>query len=157
MNQQQLNQLFRYAMSLTRHADEAFDLLQSALEKCCRKQPPELSMPYIRTVIRNQFIDDCRRKKVVAFEPEENMTTLLIDPQDLESMIIDQKYIDTLLEHLSTSEREILFLWAVEGFTAQEISQQLSVPRNTVLSHFYRIRKKLQQLDTSLSNMGEAL
>ena len=41
-------------------------------------------------------------------------------------------------------EREILYYWAIEGMTAQEISRQIDTPRGTVLSRLYRLRKKFE-------------
>lgn len=46
-------------------------------------------------------------------------------------------------------ESEVLYYWAIEGMTTQEIADQIDVPRGTVLSRLYRIRKRF---DTKAEN-----
>ncbi|MCO7223196.1 sigma-70 family RNA polymerase sigma factor [Pleionea sp. CnH1-48] len=157
MNQEQLNQLYRYGLSLTQNDSDAFDLVQSAVEKCLRKTPPKLAVPYVRATMRNHFIDLCRRHKIIAFESYEDTSTLLIHPEELESIIIDQQRLSQLMDQLNTSEREVLFLWAVEEYTAQEISDELNVPRNTILSRLHRVKQKLKKMDSTSVTGGKAL
>ena len=44
---------------------------------------------------------------------------------------------------LEPLERELLFFWAVEGCTAQEIADRTDSPRGTVLSRIHRLRQKI--------------
>ena len=47
---------------------------------------------------------------------------------------------------MRVEEREALFLWAVEGYTAREIAEMCSSPINTVLSRLHRGRRKLRTI-----------
>ena len=48
------------------------------------------------------------------------------------------------LAELTPGEREMLYLFIVEGYTAREISEMTDRPRNTVLSIVHRAQKKLR-------------
>jgi len=150
LNQTQLNQLYRYCYSLTVHKEDAYDLLQTSLEKYLKHQNQQETAPqsasYLRRIIRNQFIDNARRAKCVPFESltDENEAST-IDIQPLDNLFINAERVDQIWELLNTSEREIVFLWAIEGYTAKEISEEINVPRGTVLSKIHRLRQKVQK------------
>jgi RNA polymerase sigma-70 factor (ECF subfamily) len=48
---------------------------------------------------------------------------------------------------MTTAEREILFLWAVEGYSTDEVARHLDRPRGSVLSIIHRMRKRLTSDD----------
>ena len=140
-----LQKLFRYCYSLTCNEPDAYDLLQSAVEKYLKsRNTAQQPIAYIRRIIHNQFVDDCRRQKIVQFETieEDNLPTDF-DMQTLESVVINEDLADKVLQYLDPGEREIIYFWAVEGFSTSQIADQLDVPRGTVLSKIYRMRKKL--------------
>ncbi|TQV87317.1 sigma-70 family RNA polymerase sigma factor [Aliikangiella coralliicola] len=151
MNKEMLNQLYRYGISLTNNEANAFDLVQSAIEKYLIKKPGEpVSLKYIRKIMRNQFIDQCRRNNIIPFEPLDDHAPLLSTTHELESMVIDHVYIHQVMDELTTLEREVLFLWAVEEHTAQEIADELQAPRNTILSRLFRVKRKARDIITRL-------
>lgn len=145
----QLNQLYRYCYALTLHTDNAYDLLQTSLEKYLKQAPNTTNQSsrsaYLRKIIRNQFIDDARRAKCVPFEPFDETEITPIDIQPLDNLLINEVLVDQIWEVLNTSEREIIFLWAIQGYTAKEIASELDAPRGTILSKIHRLRQKVQQ------------
>jgi RNA polymerase sigma-70 factor (ECF subfamily) len=146
LNREQINHLYQYGLSLTVDKSRAEDLLQTAIEQLLTlSQPPRSIMAYARTIMRNRFIDDSRHQNLIYFESIEQDAPVLLDESDLEGLIIDRDSIDKLISQLNNAEREILFLWAVEGYTAAEIAEQISAPRGTVLARLHRIKKKLQK------------
>lgn len=153
-----LNHLFQYALSLTANRDDAYDLLQTALEKLIKsKANSDCSKAYIRTIIRNQFIDQQRRNNILVFEQleDDNISLLATDP--LEKAIINRNQIENLMNNLNPAEREALFLWAVNGLTASEIARETGEPRGTILSRLYRIKQKVatsQQNSEALTTEG---
>ena len=143
-NRAELNNLYRYGYALCMNQDDAYDLLQYALEKYLHKPArynDASDLAYVRTIMRNRFIDE--RRKSTRF-PEEEYDDLLvvIDETALEDVIVAQLDLEIIWKELNTVEREVLYYWAIEGMTAQEIAKQLEVSRGTVLSRLYRIRKK---------------
>lgn len=154
----ELNQLYRYCYALTVHQDDAYDLLQVSIEKYLKHQANKSllqttqpgtesrhsEMAYLRGIIRNQFIDDARRANCVPFESlTDSHETATIDIQPLDNLMINEELVDHIWSLLDTSEREIIFLWAIEGYTAKEISSELEVPRGTILSKIHRLRQKV--------------
>lgn len=157
LDKQQLNKLYRYALALNKHPDDAYDLLQNAVEKYLQSNNKVIvdTMAFVRTSIRNRFIDECRRKRIVAFESldalEEN-DTVAIETMTLEDVYLEDALIETCWAALNNSEREILFFWAVEGYTAAEIAEFTGSPRGTILSKIHRIKKKLAQFGTQTTH-----
>lgn len=150
----QLQLLYQYGLSLTRHADDAHDLLQGALERWLKQggisDTPEA---YIRKIMRNLYIDECRRKQCVAFEPLQENAPVELNEVSLEQQYMDRDITEQLLKQLNAAEREVLFLWAVMDYSASEIAQELGSPRGTILSRLFRVKKRAQQLLASLESV----
>ena len=158
-NKSQLQQLYQYCVALTNHADNAHDLLHTALEKWLRSgRQSNSSSAYIRKIIRNQFIDDCRRKKIIAFEPLPQSVPAALKEETLEQTVIDEDLTEQLMLQLNAAEREVLYLWAVLEYTAAEIATELKSSRGTILSRLYRVKKKAQtimeELDENIIQRG---
>lgn len=150
LNKKQLNQLYQYSYSLTNHPEDAYDLLQTGLEKYLKQTNTniEYKIAYLRQIIRNQFIDDQRRIKRIPFESLEAdklHSTLAIDTASLEQIVMSEQQVAIIWKTLTTSEREILYLWAIEGYTAKQISDETNVPRGTILSKIHRLKIKINQ------------
>lgn len=147
-DQAMLNKLYRYCRSLCDQDSDAFDLLQSAVERCLKSPPdnPAAAYPYAMRSIRNVFIDQYRRKQKVAFELfDEAVHAVDYDIASLEDVVLDRTELERIWPALSIIEREILFLWAVEGYSTDEVAKQLDKPRNSVLSIIHRMRKRLSE------------
>ena len=140
-----LRKLYRYSYALVFDDQGAFDLLQNSLERYLRlKKVPDHPVSYMKRIIHNQFIDEYRRKHVFPTELlEEDNVPLDIDVCTLEDVIISSDMVEQMFNFLGPEEREILYLWAVEGLSASEISDLLQIPRGTILSRIYRMRHKL--------------
>jgi RNA polymerase sigma-70 factor (ECF subfamily) len=140
-----LQRLFRYGFSLTRNEDAAYDLLQDALEISLRKAPTNdnATISYVQRIMRNRFIDQYRRDhrhQIVSLDENQPAS---IDPQVLEDIVIAEHEVESIMIMLEPLERELLFFWAVEGYTAQEIADRTDSPRGTILSRIHRLRQKI--------------
>ncbi len=144
-DQDSLNKLFRYCYTLTGDNDQAYDLLYSCIEKQLSRKSTNSSLAFMHTIIRNQFIDQYRKNKLIQYEEIDEQSITDIDCRSLENIIIDSNLIEHMLNSLDSEEREILYLWAVEEMTAKEISEYTATPRGTILSKIFRLRKKLEQ------------
>ncbi len=143
-----LNRLYRYCRSLCEQDSDAFDLLQNAVERCLKSPPenPAAIYSYAMRTIRNVFIDQYRRKQKLTFEVfDEARQAVDYDIASLEDIVLDRIELDQVWPTLSVVEREILFLWAVEGYSTDEVARQLEKPRNTILSIIHRLRKRLKK------------
>ena len=148
-DQKALNQLYRYCFTLTNHEEKAYDLLQTALEKFLSKPPQNAltKQAYIRRIIHNQFIDHYRREQKIGWEPfeEEAITDIDTSTGSLEEEIIHRDLLDKIWPLLDPFEREILYLWAVEGYTTQEVADVLETKKGTIVSRIHRLKIKLKQ------------
>ena len=152
-SREELNQLYRYALSLTGNPDDGYDLLQTALEKLLStSSKPDYSLSYTRTIIRNQFIDQCRRQNIIAFEPLEEEKLSLLSTNPLEDVMVNEDQVDRMMSQLEPAERECLYLWAVLGYTAAEIATETNEPRGTILSRLYRVKQKANALATKMNS-----
>jgi len=136
---------YRYGLSLTHDPDRAEDLLQDAWVSVLKARGPR-EIGYLFAAIRSRFVDQTRRKRIELVEalPPEELERIADDERSWQPEIsLGSKDLEAALAKLRPEEREILFLQAVEGFTAKEIGELTGRPRGTVLSLLHRTRKKL--------------
>jgi RNA polymerase sigma-70 factor (ECF subfamily) len=109
-------------------------------------------------MIRNQFIDDRRKEgnKQLDEWDEEN-TVIPLDSKSLDDIIVEREMVETILSSLTPHEREILFLWAVEGFSVQDISNDLGIPKGTLLSRLHRLKVKVKKKLGARRKIGGAI
>lgn len=141
---------FRYALALTHHAAQAEDLVQDACLRLLNRNMA-IEVPVLFKTIRNRFIDLYRHEKRFPTDSLSSKTNvihldILQTPGRDEAMMADGDMLAKSLSRLNVDEREAFFLWAVEGYTANEIAQFGSMSRNTVLSRIRRARKKLRNI-----------
>jgi RNA polymerase sigma-70 factor (ECF subfamily) len=142
-----LNQYYRYCLSLTKNEEDAYDLLQTGLEKYLKKNGPHIEQPksYLYRIFRNQFIDNVRKNKRWGVEEYQDRSNIaLLKTEQFDDILIYQDEADRILSYLPVNDRELLYLWAVEGFTVQEIADFMEVPKGTLLSRLHRIKKRLR-------------
>ncbi len=146
---ERLQRGFRYAMALTHHSTHAEDLVQEACLKLLNRGMA-IELPVLFTTIRNRFIDLYRHAKRF---PKDSLADTNVVELKLSSavakhddLIADKDMLARALGRLSIEEREALYFWAVEGYTAKEIAKIGSMSRNTVLSRIHRARSKLRQM-----------
>lgn len=149
LNEQDIQSLYRYAFALCQHQQNAEDLLQAALETFFAqlKQGRAIQHPtaFVRTTIRNRFIDHYRSQQKRPEESFEEQADYDISPLDTESLMINEKTLGQVWETLNPNERDMLYHWAVLGMSTDEVCQQLDIPRGTFLSRIHRLRKRVNQ------------
>ena len=138
-----LQSAFRYALSLSHHAEDAEDLVQQAWLNLCRTYGRVESRGALFTAVRHLFVDQCRRHKVVQFE---SLDGLGADDAPFEPVGEPgvQGDLAGLLAVLGPMERETLFLHYHQGHTAEEIGRLTDRPRGSVLSTMHRAIRKLR-------------
>jgi len=127
-NKNELNQLYRYALSLCRQDETAYDLVQAAIERYLYKTSVAVDKPlaYLKTTIRHLYFDLQRHEKIVPMVSMDSEAVSHIEPLSddlsMESALINQQQVLHLISCLSAEESELLYLWAVEEYTVEEIS-----------------------------------
>ena len=139
-------QLYTYAVSITRQREAAEDAIHSAFQNLLRRDefPADLR-PYVFRCVRNAAVDGLRRanirgESIFADVPASDQATPAA-PASLLARELDER-----LEKLSPDEREAIVLKIYEEFTFQEIADLRGVPLPTVASWYRRGLEKLKTL-----------
>ena len=140
--------LRRFALSLTRHASNADDLVQNCLERAlgsvADKRPDGDLRAWLFTILYRQFVDNHRRSRRYARMLE--FFTGRDDTQpSTERTVLAQSTLDAF-DQLATEQRALLLWVSVEGLSYKQVAEILDVPIGTVMSRLSRARNALRQL-----------
>lgn len=147
---EQLQQAYRYAMSLSNDHSVAKDIVHTAYVKVLERGTGGVknAQGYLFRCIRNTFIDKKRFDSRWLMVPDDHPdNTVAIGFDTLEATSINQDLLVKLWAELNPIERELLYLWAVEEYTVDEISDLTETSRGTLLSRIHRVRKKIANTD----------
>ena len=94
LDKQVLNQLYRYAISLTNNDDQAYDLLQSCVEKYLKADLADIEKPiaYLKRVIHNEFIDQTRRKRFY-HDVDPDVLSRINDERSLDELSVEDVFV----------------------------------------------------------------
>jgi len=146
-----LQALYRYSVSVCNDQNLAYDILQTAIEKCIARGArvgKDVQLSYVKAVIRNAYIDQYRRQARFPEALFEEDVVVPMDANSLEDMVIAESELEGIWQNLSDAERELLYLWAVEEYTVQEMAELLNTPKGTLLSRLHRLKKRIGGLQT---------
>lgn len=139
---------YRYACALSGDPDVARDLVHDAWLSLLSRHGQHPDRALFFRAIRHRHIDDYRRRRrsaVVDFD-EQDAATHRAGEGTVGVMEPADPVLASALSELRDVEREALLMSAIEGYTASEIGELTNQPRNTVLSHLHRARKRLRAL-----------
>ena len=141
------------AMKLTRHAEDAEDLVQETFYKAIKNQSKYQEGTNLRgwlyTILKNTFINNYRKKK--------NQNTYADDSENqyiLGGMMAnredeaDSPYeMANIIERIETVERTYLdaFMMYFNGYKYEEIADQMGIPLGTVKSRIFLARRKMME------------
>ncbi|MEG4643460.1 RNA polymerase sigma-70 factor (ECF subfamily) [Paracoccus pantotrophus] len=144
-----LPNLRRFALSLSRRADLADDLVQITVERAIthaagfdRRARLE---PWLFRIMRNAWIDQTRRQRTAGAQLDifEMPEALPVDPAPaLEAHLMLQS-VEAAMATLPPEQREVLHLVCVEEMSYAETAEVLSIPVGTVMSRLSRARLAL--------------
>ena len=151
-----LPRLRRFGRAITRHREDADDLVQIAVERALtRREQWERGtrmLSWMFKIMNNAWIDEvrARTRRDLIFAPEEAGEHVGVSPMDdhLNALAVRRA-----IERLSDEQRVAVGLVLVEGLPSNEAAEVLGVPIGTVTSRLARAREQLQAL---LSNAEEA-
>ncbi|MDQ0703179.1 RNA polymerase sigma factor (sigma-70 family) [Pseudomonas sp. W3I7] len=138
----------RFALSLTRNASSADDLVQSTLERAiiswADKRLEGDLRAWLFSILYRQFLDAHRRSRRYARMLE--FFTGRDDAQpSVERTVMAQSTLHAF-DQLNTEQRALLLWVSVEGLSYKEVAEILAVPVGTVMSRLSRARQALRQL-----------
>lgn len=140
--------LRRYARALVGDRMSADDLVQDTMERGWSKLPSWQRGSDMRAwlfgIMHNMHVDH-RRKQSVATEMLDDDTPIPhVKPSQTHGL--ELRDMETALRLLSTEQREILLLVALEELSYDEVAVSLGIPVGTVMSRLSRAREKLRSV-----------
>ncbi len=148
-------QLYYFALSLTKDRDDAQDLLQESILRALtyrdKFQDNTNFKAWLYTIMKNTFINDHRRGKRTAalmdrVEQERTVVSKVQMPNSPENLV-RMGEIQTSLSKLDSAFREP-FTMHHEGYKYHEIADKLGIPIGTVKSRIFQARQRLMGMLT---------
>ena len=136
--------LMKYAKRLC--GDEAEDLMQDTALVAFRHYDPDKVFNvrgYLTLILKHRYFDMLRRtkkRKGINVQYKDKYEPFAEDEHQTLSVVVAETFV--LLATLSEEHRDSL-LMSAEGFTHEEIAEQLGVPVGTVKSRIFNARRLL--------------
>jgi len=153
-----IDELYPYAMVLTRNPAEAEDLVQEtyvrALKAMGSLRTDSNVKGWLFTILRNIWLNQLRRRRtgpeMMEMGVDENLADIAVetrkDPHALYVSKTEQEQVRAAIEQLPVEFREVILLREYEELSYQEIARLLGCPTGTVMSRLGRARSKLRIL-----------
>ncbi len=142
-----LPRLRRFGRALTRHREDADDLVQVALERALNRagqwQPGTRLDSWMFRIMKNAWIDEVRARgrSSEVMLPEEAGAHVGVDTMDAHA---DALAVQQAMARLNEDQRLAVALVLVEGLSYQEAAAVLDIPVGTLTSRIARAREALQ-------------
>jgi RNA polymerase sigma-70 factor, ECF subfamily len=157
---QLLPRLWRFALRLTRHHDDAQDLVQRcyvrALERRHQWQSGSALLSWLFSIMHSIWINELRsaqRRREGSLSGDAEETEEFVDQNsasDPEFQLLFKQVVQSV-QKLPEAQRLVMVLVAVEGMSYREAADILDIPIGTVMSRLARARITIgeQFLDTA--------
>jgi RNA polymerase sigma-70 factor (ECF subfamily) len=159
-----LPRLWGFALRLSGNRQDAEDLVQRtclrALERQHQLQPDSSPHSWLFAIAHTIWLNEIRSRSIrsrtnVAWD--DTLLEVIADPaaQSPETLLMHRQIVRAVA-HLPDTQRTVLLLVAVEGFTYSEAAATLGVPIGTVMSRLARARRSLGALAGDTAQPGTA-
>ncbi len=141
--------VYRHAFWMTSNIDLAKDLVQDTYYQAWKHRTSlhdeKKVLPWLLTILRRIVYKEYQHpnRKLTSLDTLVELDLVATTPNENIDEMID---LERELNSLSMSQREILLLYALHGFTYDEISEQLEIPTGTVMSRLSRARKAMNDI-----------
>lgn len=146
--------LHQLARRLCQNSSDADDITQDLLIKLYQQRTKIYAVdnpkPYLSRALYNQFVDFRRRqgKHINMAEPETELDSIAeiasYSPENITEQDITFEKLSTALAAMPDNHRTIIVLHDMEGYTFDEISDILDIPKGTAKSRLHRARETLK-------------
>jgi RNA polymerase sigma-70 factor, ECF subfamily len=163
-------QLLRAALQLTKHRQDAEDLVQESIMRACaafhRFTPDTNVRAWLHRILLNTFINGYRKRQrepllsvpsveELSVSERFGLDATSISAEDTVLAKIPAHRLVTGLQDLPEEFRQVLYLIDVEGFSYRETAAIMKTPLGTVMSRLHRARTSLRA--GLLSNAGNGV
>ena len=140
----------RCALGWLSNEEEAHEVAQEALAKAWaardRYDEKRPFYPWLATIVRNTCRDARSRKRPLVGLDTERVTSASPSPLTALKAAESQAMIQSALEQLDESHREVIVLRHFEDLSYAEMAEMLGVAQGTVMSRLFRARRALLEL-----------
>src|SRR5690606_8751664 len=138
-----------FALSLTRNASAADDLVQDTIVKAWsnidRFQRGTNLRAWLFTILRNTFYSDRRKRKREVADPDGIHAASLFDKPAHDGRLAMNDFLQAF-DQLSPEHREVLVLVGASGFSYEDAAAMMGVAVGTVKSRANRARARLAEM-----------
>jgi len=150
--------IYRYAYWLVKDRSVAEDIVQETFLRAWRSldalNDEKAAKSWLITILRRENARRFERKQFETVDIDD--VTVHDETQDAAGDVQDRE-LHRLLGGLSDEYREPLVLQLIFGFSGEEISQQLNLNKNTVMTRLFRARNQLREaLERQNEQRGQA-
>lgn len=135
------DRLYNYLLSMLMDGDDARDCLQDTFLRAYQQslRGSGISGPWLYTVARHRAVDVLRSRGKVQRGPADLAEVCDSWWDDRSQQAHD------LLSVLPAQEREVLYLFDVDGFSGEEISRLLGIRPGAVRARIFRARERVRR------------
>jgi RNA polymerase sigma-70 factor, ECF subfamily len=145
--EQQTPRLRRYALALTRHPDQADDLVQDTLVRALAKEHLWEAGTDLRawlfTLLHNLRVNDVRRgiREGTAVDIENVRDVVAISDPSASQTLFE---LDRAMGQIAEEQRQVILLIGLEGMSYEDAAAVVGVPVGTIRSRLSRGREALR-------------
>lgn len=154
------NSFYSYGMAIcdryTKRKEDAIEIFNDSFLKVFKeihRYTPSYSdevnsfKGWIRKILIYTAIDHCRKNNKHYFSAEPDKSIIYI-PQNEENAFDRISYDEIIraIQHLSPAYRTVLNMFIIDGFSHEEIAEQLHISIGTSKSNLYKARQQLQKI-----------
>lgn len=148
--------LYRYAYWLTHDQSVAEDLVQETFLRAWKAldslKDEKAAKSWLITILRRENARRFERKQLETVDIDD---IPVADTSSSCEVDMEQQLVRRQMQMLSPEYREPLMLQIIGGFSGDEIAQQLSLNKNTVMTRLFRARNQLKEALDSVRNRQE--
>jgi len=152
-----------HALTILGDKEDALDACQESFTKAYAAMPRldklDAFYPWFYRILRNTCLNMIRKKKnTIRFQKEYkelNKSARGASPDLYVENNERRELIKEVFAAMQPQYREILAMKYVSGYSYEEISETLGIPRGTVMSRLYYARKTFQKLYKEKSRSGD--
>ncbi|MBP1045660.1 sigma-70 family RNA polymerase sigma factor [Enterococcus sp. BWM-S5] len=144
-------ELFRYAVYLTKNQEQANDLVGNAVYKLLltiEKVPESQQKFWLLRVIRNEFIDGERRRKRWRILPLHNVKEEFLSAANVEKELEvkqEKEQLLVIVAELPSPYKEVIFHFYYSEMSIKEIQSYFGMSLSQVKTILYRGRNKIKE------------
>lgn len=147
--------IFRYAVWLIKDRAIAEDVVQETFLRAWKSldslQDESAAKSWLITILRRENARRFERKQFDLVDIDDVSVADPIAPSDGN---IENRDLRRAIASLSEEYREPLVMQVIMGFSGDEIAQQLSLNKNTVMTRLFRARSQIKEIMTNETTFG---